>query len=29
MDSLKFVLGKDKMPVWFNDETARDRKSVV
>ena len=28
MDSLKFVLGKDKMPVWFNDETARGRAKV-
>lgn len=28
MDSLKFVLGKDKMPVWFNDETAMGRAKV-
>lgn len=28
MDSLKFVLGKDKMPVWFNDETVRGRAKV-
>lgn len=28
MDSLKFVLGKDKMPVWFNDETAKGRAKV-